>query len=244
MANYYLFLDELKPNSLYKHFCIGGIFVEEEYYRKEICNYVKNLKFSIFQTHNIILHESELKSNKGKFKVLKDKNLEQKFWNGMHKLFDEYNFKTMCVSVDYDKFISAYPTKGAIQNSEYYVALQIILENFVHFLNSVDGKGCVYLESRGLDADYELQLQYELIKKQGTLFIPGNVFQDRLKAISFPLKIDNSIGLQMADFIPNSIARELSGVEQKEYTLHDVILKKSYDGNNDMQQRFGIKKVL
>ena len=37
MANYFLFLDELKPNNIYKHFCLGGIFVEEEYYRKEMC---------------------------------------------------------------------------------------------------------------------------------------------------------------------------------------------------------------
>lgn len=73
MANYFLFLDELKPNNIYKHFCLGGIFVEDTYYREEICNYVKNFKYNIFHTHNIVLHESELKSYKGKFSVLKDK---------------------------------------------------------------------------------------------------------------------------------------------------------------------------
>lgn len=162
----------------------------------------------------------------------------------MHSLFNNYSFRTLCVCVDYEKFLSTYPTKGKILNSEYYVALQIILENFVHFLISIDGVGCVYIESRGITADYELQIQYELIKKQGTLFIPPEVFQKRLKAISFPLKIDDSIGLQIADFIPNSIARNLAGIEQKEYTLYDDILKKSYDGNNSAHERFGIKKVL
>jgi hypothetical protein len=148
------------------------------------------------------------------------------------------------VCVDYQEFITNYPTKGSIENSEYYVALQIVLENFVHFLNSVNGIGCVYIESRGLEADYDLQIQYELVKKQGTLFIPPEVFQKRLKAISFPMKIDNSIGLQIADFIPNSIARELSNVEQKKFTLYGDIIKKSYDGNHNMHERFGIKKVL
>lgn len=225
MANYFLFLDELKPNNMYNHFCLGGIFVEEEYYRKEVCEYMKNFKYNIFKTHNIILHESELKSGKGKFKVLKNKDNNKKFWDGMHKLFNDYDFKTLCVCVDTKKFVETYPTKGSLQNSEYYVALQIILENFVHFLNLVDGTACVYLESRGLQTDYDLQKQYELVKKQGTLFIPSESFQRRLKAISFPLKIDNSIGLQIADFIPNSIARELSSIEQKEYTLHDDIIK-------------------
>ena len=134
MANYFLFLDELKPNNNYKHFCLGGIFVEEEYYRKKICEYVKNFKYTIFKTHNIVLHESELKSNKGKFRLLKDEKVNKRFWDYMHKLFDEYDFKTMCVCVDYAKFVSTYPTKGSMMNSEYYVALQIILENFVHFL--------------------------------------------------------------------------------------------------------------
>ena len=244
MANYFLFLDELKPNDKYKHFCLGGIFVEEEYYRSRICKYVKDFKYTIFRTHNIVLHESELNSNKGKFRLLKDDKINKKFWGYLHKLFDNYDFKTMCVCVDYNKFISTYPTKGSIVNSEYYVALQIILENFVHFLNSVDGIGCVYIESRGLEPDYELQKQYELIKEQGTLFITPEVFQKRLKAISFPLKIDNSIGLQIADFIPNSIARDFSDIEQKEYSLHDKIVNKSYDGNSELHERFGIKKVL
>ena len=244
MANYFLFLDELKPNNLYKHFCLGGIFVEEEYYRKTLCEYMKNFKYNIFHTHNIVLHESELKSSKGKFRLLRDTEINKRFWDGMHKLFRDYNFRTLCVCVDYNKFVETYPTKGTLQNSEYYVALQIILENFVHFLNSVDGIACVYLESRGLQADYDLQKQYERVKEQGTLFIPSDIFQKRLKAISFPLKIDNSIGLQIADFIPNSIAREFSGIEQKEFTLHDDIIKKSYDGNNDLHERFGIKKVL
>ena len=244
MANYFLFLDELKPNNIYKHFCLGGIFVEEDHYRKDICRYVKDFKFSIFNTHNIVLHESELKSNKSKFRILKHPEKNKKFWDYMHKLFEKYDFKTMCVCVDYKKFISTYPTKGSLLNSEYYVALQIILENFVHFLNSVDGIGCVYIESRGLESDYELQKQYELIKQQGTLFITPEVFQKRLKAISFPMKIDNSIGLQIADFIPNSIARNFAGLPQKEFSLHDDIVNKSYDGNNNLHERFGIKKVL
>ena len=36
MANYFLFLDELKSNKEYKHFCIGGCFVEESLYRNKI----------------------------------------------------------------------------------------------------------------------------------------------------------------------------------------------------------------
>ena len=36
MANYFLFLDELKANDVYTNFCMGGIFVEEQHYRKNV----------------------------------------------------------------------------------------------------------------------------------------------------------------------------------------------------------------
>lgn len=64
MANYFLFLDELKSNKEYKHFCIGGCFVEESYYRDKIVKQVNGLKNDIFGNTSVILHESEIRSYK------------------------------------------------------------------------------------------------------------------------------------------------------------------------------------
>ena len=44
MANYFLFLDELKPNENYKFFCMGGCFIEEDHYRKKVVSRMKQLK--------------------------------------------------------------------------------------------------------------------------------------------------------------------------------------------------------
>ena len=51
MANYFLFLDELKSNKEYKHFCIGGCFVEESYYRDKIVKQVNGKKNEIGRAH-------------------------------------------------------------------------------------------------------------------------------------------------------------------------------------------------
>lgn len=245
MSIYYLFLDELKPNDIYKHFCLGGCFIEDVLYRKTIIPEVNKIKENIFGNTTIVLHETKIASRKGDYKIFARKpDKEKEFWIAMKNLLTKHDIGTLCVGVDYNKYKKVYPTKGKIVNSEYYIALQIILENFVHFLDSVDGKGSVYIESREVVPDMELQQQYDTIRNQGTLFIPKEVFQKRLMTISFPMKSDNNIGIQLADFIPNPVARSFAGIKQKEFTLYDTIVSKSYDGNDSLCDRFGIKKVL
>lgn len=244
MSEYFLFLDELKANKEYPYFCLGGCFIEDVYYRKTIVPYINKLKNQMFGKTTVVLHEHEIAGKSGDYKVFKNGVKNKFFWDSMNTLIKDYDIRTLCVGVDVNKLKSTYPTKGKMLNSEYYVALQIILENFVHFLQSTDSTGCVHIESRGLTPDYQLQEQYDIIRQNGTLFLPKEVFQKRLKTISFPLKIDNSIGLQIADFIPNPIARHFTGVDQKENSLFESIRLKSYDGGSNLIERFGIKKVL
>ena len=134
--------------------------------------------------------------------------------------------------------------KCKTKNDEYFIALQIILENFVHFLNNTNSMGAVYIESRGLVEDQLLEDHYNTIKTNGTLFIDKSEFKKRLKTISFPMKADNNIGIQIADFVPNPIARHLSNLEQRKYNLFSEINTRLYDGNVNLVNRFGLKKVL
>jgi len=57
-------------------------------------------------------------------------------------------------------------------------------------------------------------------------------------------EIDNNIGLQLADFIPNPVARHFQGEDQRELNIFTEIKNKSYNGNIDRNDRFGLKKVL
>jgi len=58
------------------------------------------------------------------------------------------------------------------------------------------------------------------------------------------MKDDNNIGLQIADFIPNPVSREFSGIKQKSTNLFTEIKNAAYDGNESLSDRFGFKKVL
>lgn len=244
MANYFLFLDELKSNSDYEHFCIGGCFVEEQYYRNTVVKEVNNLKNHVFGNTSVVLHESEVRTYKSNFKKLKsDKEKEEKFWKMLGDVYKNCEIHTLCAGVHKNNLKKYYPSKNE-RDSDYYIALQIILENFVHFLIEAKGIGCVYFESRDMQSDFELYQHYEMIKENGTLFLSSQLMKKHLRCISFPLKLDNNIGLQLADFVPNPVARDFQGTEQRKLNIFTEIKDKSYNGNIDRNDRFGLKKVL
>lgn len=249
MANYFLFLDELKANNEYKHFCIGGCFVEESYYRKTLVKNVNILKNDIFGNTSVILHESEARAHKNAFKKFsKDSEKEILFWRRLGDIYKNSDIHTLCAGVHKENLKKYYPTKNE-KDSEYYIALQIVLENFVHFLIENKSTGCIYFESRDMNADYDLCKHYNMIKESGTLFLDGKLMQKHLRCISFPLKLDNNIGLQLADFIPNPVARNFQQIddktdEQRELNIYQQIKEKAYNGDIDKNDRFGLKKVL
>lgn len=259
MANYFLFLDELKPNDNYKFFCMGGCFIEENHYRTKVVPMMKQLKNNIFGNCSVVLHENEIRKYKDTFQRFKDdKSKEEKFWNGVGDVFKNCDIHTLCVGIDMENLPKYYPTKTE-KDDEYYIALQIILENFVHFLIKNNGMGCVYFESRDMKSDYALYEHYNMIKKNGTLFLNSELMGKHLKCISFPLKIDNNIGLQLADFVPNPVVRHFQSLElknnkidkidkdfceQRDLNIFQQIQEKAYNGNIDRNDRFGLKKIL
>lgn len=89
----------------------------------------------------------------------------------------------------------------------------------------------------------KLQNLFYMLKATGTLFVKKEILQDKLGTISFPPKSDNIIGLQLADFIPNVLARKALGMSQKPFSIYDGIENKLYDGKINRKDRFGFKIV-
>lgn len=118
------------------------------------------------------------------------------------------------------------------------------MENYVHFLINNGGKGYIYIEERNAKESKMLEDLYYKIKSGGTSFIDEQAFRDRLIGINFLLKSDDNAGLQLADFVPNSLNRHYSGLAQKELNVFNQIIQQQYDGGHDMPERFGVKKVL
>ncbi|MFJ7680433.1 DUF3800 domain-containing protein [Peribacillus sp. NPDC097198] len=241
MSNeYYLFLDESKPNgSNIHHLCLAGVIIKKEAYESEIVPQVRSLKQQVFGNTDIILHEWEIRAGKDPYKVIRQKEKRDEFWQGMDNIFRNYDLTTLGASIHISDFKSYY--NDSELNDEYYIVLQIVLENFVHFLRSKDAKGQVYIEGINTTDDTKLRNTYHKIVANGTLYYSPNAFQDRLLNINFLIKADNNIGLQLADFVPGTLNRSCNGLQPKKPTIYPLIDAALYDGGHSLKQRFGFK---
>lgn len=239
-TEYYLFLDESKPNGHnIKHLCLGGFIVQKETYEKEVIDAVKDLKIKVFGNTDIILHEKEIRDAKGEYSVMSKKANRTLFWTEMSKIFTNHDLITLGASIHLTDYKAFYHDDEL--NDEYYIVMQIVLENFVHFLKRNNAKGQVFIEGRNATDDTKLKNTYYKIIANGTLFYNPNAFQDRLLNINFLIKPDNNIGAQLADFVPGALNRECNGLSQKKPSIYPLIDSALYDGGRGLKQRFGFK---
>lgn len=245
MEQYSLFLDEIYSGGHFDYFCLAGIIVKTEDYKRNVIPELENVKRKFFKGDtSVVLHAKKIQDRKSDtpFSVFQDRDVTKEFWEDSKKLLSKHDIRGLAVAVNEEELKKMYP---GVRNI-YFSALQVIVENFVHFLESVDGVGTITVESTNPapeQFDEQLSQHFHHIKANGTLFYDRRIIQRRLGAISFPLKEDNIIGLQLADLIPNTLNRKLCGYKLKTYGLIDVFEKIAYDGFCDKKDRFGIKVI-
>lgn len=241
MKHYYLYLDESKPNAdkTIKFLCLAGIIIEKETYENVLVENVNKLKQDVFEDTSLILHETHLRKAKDKYQKMRKEETRQEFWSRLKKIFNDVDFKTIGAAINVDDYKNLYSENYL--NDEYFIVMQIVLENFVRFLESNNATGTVYIESTEPVADRRLRNLYHKITANGTLYYNKNIFQDKFVNINFYNKVDNIIGLQIADFIPGQLNRMCNSLDPKEFSLIEEIKRKLYDGDCGMADRFGFK---
>lgn len=241
MKKYYLFLDESKSNgSNIKHLCLGGVIIEEDIYKKNIIKEINAIKNSLFGNTEIILHESEIRDAKNDYSEMRKPEKRNLLWSELNRVFTSGKITTIGAAIDVEKYRSIYEARYL--NDEYFIVLQIVLENFVHFLQKNNAIGSVYIESRNHKEDKDIRNIYYKIMANGTLYLNANSFQDKLlNNLNFVIKEDNNIGVQLADFIPGTLNRLCNGLNPKKPSILTAIESNLYSGNCNLSERFGFK---
>ena len=241
MKEYLLFLDESKPNDNFRNFTLGGIAIEKQLYETKLIPLVNKLKIDCFGDDKIILHEIDIRTKSGSFKNITVQQ-QKNFFKQLGELFEtEGLLSVLAVSINIDDLDKLYPKDE--RNDIYYIALQLLMENFSHFLTTNNGVGSLYLETTDRENNKNLQNLFHLLVATGTLFLKKETLQERFSTINFGIKSDNIIGLQIADFIPNPLARQTLTKRQKIFSVINEINKVLYDGNINMKERFGCKII-
>lgn len=240
MEEYYLFLDESKPNSNFENFTLGGVAVNKKQY-DDLVKSINKLKTDIFLNDAVILHEFDIRGKKGEFIGI-TQTQQENFFNGLGEIFSKDKLlKVLAVSINTNDLEKLYNLEEI--NDIYYIALQLLMENFTHFLSKNNGVGTIFLETTDIANNTKLQNLFHMLKATGTLFFKKESLQKRLSTINFAIKSENNIGLQLADFVPNPLARCALGKKQKLYSIFDDIKKILYDGELGMQNRYGFKII-
>lgn len=259
MNEYTLYLDEsytYKNNGKKPAFAVGGFIVKNSdvpSIDRKIDRLKKEIWHDLSEPTSVILHELDLKNavnkrtpiekiNENYVKFRNNKSLSNKVYRCISKIVKTVDIHTVGCVVLKNRYFDNFPQK--IGNEISLVCMQIIIENYVHFLFKNDAIGSIVYESR--DAmDLTMLRRYYQIASIGTMYIKPDAIQQRISQFRFIHKNENCQCLQLADFIPNIIARKMSHKNIYPITkdLLNNILLKSYDGTNNNKDRYGIKTV-
>jgi hypothetical protein len=245
MAHYTLFLDEIHTGGHFDHFSLVGFAISDEDYKNRLIPRMNQLKQDMFGDTSVIIHEQEINTAKAgtPFRIFDRNDSKRKqFWERVIVIINELKIPIFAVCIHKAEYSRLYNEGRPM----YEVALQLILENYIHFLQQQNGTGDIQCESTNAGQDLKLQHHFYHLMANGTLFYERKVFQSRIRTINFPPKSDNVIGLQLADLLPNSLNRDLTTsreYEQRTYGLIDVIKRQLYDGGCDNASRFGAKVI-
>ncbi len=262
MKTYNLYLDESSTHTDNKqvHFAIAGIIVEENYHNDILIPRLNNLKKNIWKQNfpnfsELILHEKDITF------ALKNKNRKQlntlpkeyhqftsiiearKVYIELEKIIRDKNILVMGACIVEDELYKHYSKD--ILTDKYRIILQVIFENFCHFLKENNAVGNIFYEEIGEAENKKMSMRLHQIKALGTMYIHPYAMQNLIKNISFPNKKDNIAGLQIADFIPNNIVRFVAKKPKKDLNLYNAINSAKYNGGSlvNKPDKFGIKII-
>ena len=235
MAEYTLYLDESETehSSGKKYFCIGGIIVENSYHDNNLTVKLNNCKRRIWQKDTDydkhIIHELEInEAHEKHFSEIEKYNkmfcVEKNYtraYKEMAYIISDKNITTMGVSLCVDT-IDSYYDKNFV-NNKFIICMQLLIENFCHFLMKNNSTGSICYEELQTKQNGSILKKYNQIYYSGTMFYPHSVIQKCITGLEFKNKKDNITGLQIADFIPNDLARKHAGMTAKFNKTHKNI---------------------
>ncbi len=258
---YTLFLDESEThkhdraahNDSDYHFCMAGVIVAEDDYA-QLQSSVNQLKHNVWpelsNTESVILHQMRLiEAEKGRLNTSKypeyskfNRRSERiKFYDELKKVFVNNKLTIVGSSINEDNLKMFYWVAGKNKQDQYLVAMQLLLENYCHFLCMNNAVGNIIYEHRELIGGEKLRDKYYHMKLMGSMYMTKEAAEKRLLGIDFIDKADNEAGLQIADFVPNSFARNHAGISQPNPNIFTTLRYNLYDGNVGKRDRFGIK---
>jgi hypothetical protein len=204
-SDYVVYVDESGDHSLasvdpeYPVFVLALCVFHKRHYSEKIIPAFEKLKFNYFGHDSVVLHENELRKQKGAFAFLAQRAVREEFMAYLSSIMEASNFILIAGVVDKARLSKS---EGAASNP-YHIALGMCLEALHSFLvekKQAQLKTHLVVECRGKKEDAELELEFRRIcdgKNSSGHPLPFDmVFAD---------KKTNLAGLQLADLVARPV---------------------------------------
>ena len=204
-SDYVVYVDESGDHSLasidrdYPVFVLALCVFHKRHYAEKIIPAVEKLKFNYFGHSSVVLHEHEIRKQKGEFVFLSHHPTRIEFMQRLSSIMEASNFILITCVVDKARLGRG---EGATTNP-YHIALGICLEALREFLAEKGQEQLqthVVVECRGKKEDAELELEFRRIcdgENHGNRQLPFNIV--------FADKKTNLAGLQVADLVARPV---------------------------------------
>ncbi len=254
MAEYTLYIDESETfnNTGNKYFVMSGVIIRDSDYL-EIENKLNQIKKKIWDNtqgcEKNILHEKDV--NFANFRlnskrlsdvpvcyhIFRDKRKVLLLYNELSKLFKDAPLYTIGVCQHKSVLFARYGENNL--NNQLTIAIQLLIEHYCQFLIMNRTTGAICYEAMQPEQNAKIQQRIYELKALGTMYYSSGTIQNYLRDIYFVPKSENMAGLQLADFVPNTLGRYAAMMKPKNREFSRSVRDKLYDGNGD--KRFGFK---
>ncbi len=225
-SNFVVYVDESGDHGMqtvdvnYPVFVLAFCVFHKRYYSERVVPALQKFKFNHFGHDLVVLHEHEIRKEKGDFKFFQNRQHKNNFLIELTDIIEASNFVLISCVIQKKALLEK---SGNISNP-YHLALGFCLETLYEFLQEKNQDGAlthVVVECRGKKEDNELELEFRRIcdgaNRQG-IQLPFD--------IKFADKKVNSAGLQLADLMARPVGVRILHPEQENRAFE--VLKRKF----------------
>lgn len=217
MEKYRIYIDEVGNSDLessndpnHRFLSLTGVIVNLKYVATTLHPQMEELKSNFFGAHPdnpLIFHRKELLNGRHPFSRLKNDAIREQFDKTLLALLTDWQYRVISVCIDKLKHKQTYTTW---RYDPYHYCLEVMLERYIFFLDTVNSRGDVMAESRG-KPDRRLKQAFNELYSNGTSYITQGRMKERLTSCQLKIKnkANNIAGLQLADLLAHPSRNEI-----------------------------------
>lgn len=232
-SDYLIFADESGDHGLttidpqFPLFALVFCMISKDNYVNQIVPAMQTLKIDFWGHDQIILHEHDIRKEKGPFGVLRtNREMRESFYNHLNTVVDEAKFEIVAAIIDKERHRNRY----ADPFNPYEISMLFCMERMLAKLCDRGQAGKIVhilVESRGTKEDRELELEFRRICDNRARWGYKSVDFSKVQfELVFVDKRSNSSGLQLADLVARPIALKILRPEQPN-RAYEIIRGKS-----------------